>query len=362
MQDFLESKSQADLFDMLGRYRCEPPLQIRVVVVGSQEDLAALAEKRSPFPFRVRENGDLSVGQFDYESGDIRLHGSLFFCPSPRKNIYYLISVCSSVVWRRSILRLVNSLYPKLVPVFFSQQELFELLKLTKGTFAHSQLTIIGHSRKQRLRIGSRRKYETSRTRTEKPLDAVFAEANEQNYWFSSVSVEIARAADDDKRLSYLFTSATLSKYGDFSCASQFDRFLNGTINKMGEIAEKKMKFFSNRSRRSTQSSEARPISITYASPEFTSQTDTNSFVSIMRKMSGASCTVLHDNPYIHLSVVDANDGSAADLWVLKNDEILLVPQLRASEAALKRFVNYIFEEWREGSVTSTTSTDGVQP
>ncbi len=361
MQDLLDSKSQTELFDKLGHYKCQPPLQIRVVVAGSQEDLGALAEKRSPFPFRVRETSEFSVGQFDYESGDIRLHGSLFFCPSPYKNISYLISVCSAVVWHRSILRLVNSLYPKLVPVFFSQEELFELLKLTKRTFPHSELTIIGHSRKQRLRIGSRRKYETSRTRTEKPLEAVFAEADEQNYWFSSVSVDITRAADDDKQLSHLFTSATLSKYANFFCTSQFDRFLHGTVNKMGEIAEHKMKFFSNRSRRLTRAFEPRPISITYASPEFTSQTDTNNFVSIMRKMSDASCSVLHDNPYIHLSVVDANDGSAADLWVLKNDEILLVPQLRASEAALKRFVNYIFEEWREGSVTSPTS-DGIQP
>jgi hypothetical protein len=362
MQDLLESKSQTELFDKLGRYKCQPPLQIRVAVVGSQENLPALAEKQSPFPLRVREIGDLNIGQFNYESGDIRLHGSMFFCSSPHKSISYLISVCSAIVWHRSILRFVNSLYSKLVPVFFSQHELFGLLKATRGIFPHSELTIIGHSRKQRLRIGSRRKYESSRTRTEKPLEGVFAEADEQNYWFSSVSVEITRAANDDKRLPHLFTSATLSKYGNFFCTSQFDRFLDGTIDKMGGIAEQKMKFFSNRSRRSTRAFEPRPISITYPSPEFMSQTDTNNFVSIMRKMSGASCSVLHDNPYIHLSVVDTNDGSAADLWVLKNDEILLVPQLRASEAALKRFVNYIFEEWREGSVTSPTSSDGIQP
>jgi hypothetical protein len=52
--------------------------------------------------------------------------------------------------------------------------------------------------------------------------------------------------------------------------------------------------------------------------------------------------------------------GSAADLWVLKNDEILLVPQIKASEAALKKVVNYIFEEWREGSVSSPTPNDGI--
>ncbi len=197
MQDLIESKNQTELFEKLARYKCEPPLQIRVVVAGSLDSLAGLAAKRSPFPLRIREVQDFSIGQFSYDSGDVRLQGTLFFCPSPHKNISYLISVCSGIVWHRSILRLVGSLYPNLVPVFFSQQELFGLLKLTRGIFPHSELRIIGHSRKQRLRIGSRRKYESSRTRTEKTLEAVFAEAEEQNYWFSSVALEICRRADD---------------------------------------------------------------------------------------------------------------------------------------------------------------------
>jgi hypothetical protein len=131
----------------------------------------------------------------------------------------------------------------------------------------------------------------------------------------------------------------------------------------MAEKAEQKMKFFSNRSRRLTRAFAPKPISITFETPEFVSQADTNNFVAIMRKMAGVSCSVHHDNPYVHLSVVDATDGSAADLWVLKNDEVLLVPQLQASEAALKKVVNYIFEEWREGAVSSPTSVhDGIQP
>src|SRR5258708_28920176 len=360
-QDLLEAKSQTELFEKLARHRCESPFQIRVVVAGSRESLAELAPKESPFPLRVREVGDFSIGQFNYGSGDLRLQGTLFFCPSPHQHISYLISVCSGVVWHRSFLRLVTALYPKLVPVFFSQQELFNLLKQTKSIFPQSELRITGHSRKKRLTVG-RRKYESSRTRTEKPLEAVFAEADEQNYWFSSVGFEICRAADDGRQLRHLFTSATLSKYGNVFCTSEFDRFFYGTVSKMGEIAEQKMQFFSNRSRRLTRAFEPRPISITYESPEFTSQAATNSFVGVMRKMSGASCSVLHANPYVHLSVVDTNDGSAADLWVLQDNEILLVPQLRASEAALKRFVNYIFEEWREGSVTSSTSSDGIRP
>lgn len=359
MQELMECGSQSELLEKLAHYRCESPLQIRVVVAGSLEPIQNLVARESPFPVRVRAIGDYGVGQFNYSAGDLRLHGTVFFCRSPQAHITYLISICSGTVWHRSILRLIHSLYPKLVPVFFSQEELLDLLKRAKENFPETDLRIVGHTRKKRLKAGSRRKYESSRTRTEKSLEAVFAETEQQNYWFSSINFEYVSSTDG--RGGEVLSTAAISKYGTLFCTAHFDRFLYGTLNEMATLAEQKMKFFSNRSRLTLETHEPRPISITYDSPEFTSQKATDRFVGIMRKMTRTSCTVLHDNPYIHLSVVDSTDGSAADLWVLKNDEILLVPQLRASEAALKRFVNYIFEEWREGSVTSPTS-DGLQP
>lgn len=359
MRELLESKNQTELFERLARYKCEPPLQIRIVVAGSQEPVTSIAAAKSPFPLRIRNLADFSVAQFNYASADTRLQGTVFFCPSSHPHITFVISICSSAVWNRSIRRLVTSMYPKLVPIFLTQSELFGLLRQTRAAFDGAEFLVIGHSRKQSLKTGSRRPFESSRTRTEKTLETVFAEATEQNYWYSSLTFDVRRTASADKQ--QLFTTATVSKYGHVFCTSQFDRFFYGTVSKMAELAEQKMRFFSNRARRTTRAFEAKPISITFESPEFTSREDTNTFVGIMKKMTGASCSVLHANPYIHLSVVDDRDGSAADLWVLKSDEIILVPQVRASEAALKKVVNYIFEEWREGSISSSTSSDELQ-
>jgi hypothetical protein len=359
MQSPLDSKNQQELFDALAQYEGDSSTQIRVVVAGSVEPLADIAQKRTPFPLRVTRIGDFAIGQFNYTSGDLRLAGTMFFCSTTHKTINYIISVCSGTVWHRSILRFVKALYPKLVPVFLTQGELLGLLNETKATIPETDFRIVGHSRKQSLRVSRRRLYETSRTRTDKTLEAVFAEADEQNCWFSSVSFEFEQSKRANRSKVVPLVSATLSKYGHFFCSSQFDHFLYGTLAKMTDIAERKMKFFSNRSRRDTHAFKVRPIAITYNSPEFGSQKESNNFVEVMRRMEGTSCSVLHNNPYVHLSVVDSTDGSAADVWVLKNDEILLVPQIKASEAALKKVVNYIFEEWREGSVSSPPS-DGI--
>lgn len=360
VKDLLRSNSQAQLFERLARLRCEPPLQIRVLVVGSQESVDRLVRDESPFPIRMQEMNGFSAGEFAYHAGDLRLQGTIFICASQLHRVFYLISVCSSTVWQRSVLRLAHSLYPKLISVFFSQDELLKLLKDAKKLLPDATVSIVGHSRRQRLKTRGRRKYESSRTYTQKSLEAVFAEADEQNYWFRSVSFEYLRSTGDVQTDDVL-ASATLSKYGALFCTSHFDAFLYGSLNAMAQIAERKMEFFSNRSRRSSPTFEAKPISITYETAEFNSLTDTKNFVGIVRHMPGVSCSVLHDNPYVHLSLVDSRDGSGAELWVFKNDEIVLVPQLKASEASLKKFVNYIFEEWREGSVTSPTSGHALQ-
>ena len=355
-----QSSSQEQLLERLSQLRLEPPLQIRVLVVGSQESVYRLVRDESPFPIRIHEAHGFAVGEFGYNAGDVRLQGTIFICGSSFHRVSYIITICSSTVWQRSILRLAHSLYPKLISVFFSQEELLTLLKQAKKLLPDAEIRIIGHSRRKRLRSGSHRKYESSRTFTEKPLEAVFTEADEQNYWFRSVSFEYRKKVNNVVT-DEILAAATLSKYGALFCTSHFESFQYGTLNEMAQIAERKMEFFSNRSRRSSPRFEAKPISISYETAEFKSLTDTKNFVGIMRRMPGVSCSVLHANPYVHISLVDSTDGSGAELWVFKNDEIVLVPQLKASEASLKKFVNYIFEEWREGSVASPASAHALQ-
>jgi hypothetical protein len=360
VKDLLKAKSDQELFALLARMPYHPPMQVRVLVVGSERPIQQLAAHKSPFPLRLHEGHGFSVGDFSYHAGDLRLSGEMFFCPSPVQKISYIVSICSSTVWQRSILRFAHALYPELVTVFFSQQELIRLLRQAEKIVPNARLQVVSYSQRRGLRTGRRRTYESSRTHTDRSLEAVLSEIEEQNSWFRSVTFEYLPAAGRENYAEGMFGSATLSKYGSLFCSAHFDRFLYGTLKEMSTIAEKKMEFFSNRSRRFAPSFGARPISISYETPEFNSSVDTKSFVRIVRKMPGVSCAVLHDNPYVHMSIVDSVDGSAADLWVLKNDEILLVPQLKASEAALKKFVNYIFEEWREGSVSSPTSADAL--
>jgi len=70
-----------------------------------------------------------------------------------------------------------------------------------------------------------------------------------------------------------------------------------------------------------------------------------------MRKLPSSSVSILHGNPYVHLSILDYKDGSVFDIWVLSPDVITIVPQMKGTVAAIKRVINYIFDSYAEGQI-----------
>jgi hypothetical protein len=145
---------------------------------------------------------------------------------------------------------------------------------------------------------------------------------------------------------------AKLSKYGYFRCNQDFDLFERTVIRDLVRISAQRLKFFSNRDRLSTKNHAPSPVQIEYDFEAFKTPEQAKRLVDAMRRFKHGTCTLLHANPYVHLSVVDNIDFSSADLWVLSKNEILLVPEITASDVALRRIVNHIFENFREGKIS----------
>ena len=71
----------------------------------------------------------------------------------------------------------------------------------------------------------------------------------------------------------------------------------------------------------------------------------------VLSEFPKSSHTVYHGNPYLHASLVDYCDGSSYDLWVLSEDRLIIVPQLKASFGSISRFCEHIFRKFREGNI-----------
>ncbi|MFB6187774.1 MAG: hypothetical protein ABEI86_13030, partial [Halobacteriaceae archaeon] len=67
--------------------------------------------------------------------------------------------------------------------------------------------------------------------------------------------------------------------------------------------------------------------------------------VDTLKGISNSSLTVYHDNPYLHASVLDFEDGSTVDVFLTSDEEIALVPGFRTSKRTLSRICEDVVEE-----------------
>jgi hypothetical protein len=347
------------LVDRLQNTRLRDREMIQVVVLGSNRDMPLYFQsKNAPSGMRHIESSE-SISHFQYQrkfGRDSRrsVSGEFLLIRTASTTMYLLVCVSTPSFWRNGILPLTESLYPKASCPFLTQGELHSLLKDVQNEISPERIRILEFSSKKRLGGTSRKRFQSVREWTDMELEAAFGEARERNDWFRSVFFDII--AEKDGRLLSTGVQGKLSKYSYFACNARFELFERILLRKMVQLGAERLKFFSNRDRQNTKAHVANPLQIAYSQDIFKSKDQTKRLIAAMQKFRYGTCTILHANPYVHLTMVDNKDFSSADLWVLSQDEILLVPQIRSSAVALKRIVNHIFENFREGKISEYKS------
>ncbi len=255
---------------------------------------------------------------------------------------------------RHALEPLFASLYPKVVVPFLAQDELHRVVKAIQRRGQPDTLRISEYSAKRRIK-SPRRRFESVRDWTDVEPDTAFEEARERKVWFSSLRFQLLHRAGEE-RTRWSGSRYKLSKYGAVSCDGGFELVTATVLPMLAQITSDRVQFFSNRERSPQTAQGLHPIEIAYDKPLLTSSTDLKRLLESLRRFPQGTCTVLHANPYLHATVVDDLDFSTADIWVLSERSILIVPQLRASHGALKRLVNHIFENFGEGHIGEATN------
>lgn len=260
---------------------------------------------------------------------------------------YLLISDYKPALFKALMLRLVNHNYPLLSRVFLRHSELFQLFGSLKE--AEHIETIV-----RRALFYSRIENDVQEKDlkwTRRPFEEVFQRINEQNGWIRKIDFKSYQMRDDtnetykEKKLEGAISSdfhfVMRGNFGIFN-----DYFLTPAIG----IANERFGYLKSRSD-SAGERLPEPIVIKFDEPVFREVGWTEKFIDIMADLKNASVTQYHINPYIHVSVVDYQDGSSYGIWVVSDDEINLVPQVRASVASMNRLLNHIYERISEGEV-----------
>jgi hypothetical protein len=344
---------------MVRDLRLRPREYLHIVVIGSRENLPSSFESAPSIPgLHV-----LQIGQFgaflSYARtvAGRRLSGEFVVLPTQFPQIYLLMFVATRTYWRRALSLLIESLYPKVAPPFLTQLELYELLKQVR-TKHEGDVRVLELTAKRRLRGESRKRFESIREWTDESVESAFREARQSNQWFRSVTFEIVRR--DANGFQSISSQGIISKYGYFACNGDFDLYTEVVVNNLIRMGSSRLEFFRNRDRINTANHTPRPITIDYDGDFLSRVEDIRKLSQALRRFKYGSCTVLHSNPYFHVSVVDNKDYSTAEVWVLSPRRVLIVPQVRASEIALKRLVNHIFENFREGTISADEKTTRI--
>jgi hypothetical protein len=177
-------------------------------------------------------------------------------------------------------------------------------------------------------------------------LDEAFDFVHRNNGWFQSIEFEV-------KKSDRIAATISVTRQGIVKATGLLNRAYSVFTMSVCKTIHENITLFSRRARLARQDLSTSPLVIEFDTDQFGEVEENKRLIQAMRKMRTTSVSVLHGNPYLHLSLLDYLDGSAFDLWVLDDRRIILVPQMKASVAAIKRLVNHIFDDYAEGRLSS---------
>ena len=269
-------------------------------------------------------------------------------------NVYVLLTLEDSRTFA-SLRAAIEGAFPTVITTFITHRRLERLMESFQSQNNLSRLVIKRAS--CRLRLPAREKAGSRRVMPvvswpQMDLREAFDWLREHDGWFQSLEFD----AWQDHRL---LASVSFSRQGITRATGLFSKVSAGFVDPVCKTIDENVRFFGQRARRDRDDLSVRPVVIDFESDDIASAEDRQLFVQAMRSFPAASVSVLHGNPYVHLSILDYYDGSLFDVWVLSGSEICIVPQMKGSVAASKRLVRHIFDEYAEGSLREYSGGQG---
>ncbi|MGI8835117.1 MAG: hypothetical protein ACR2H4_00575 [Pyrinomonadaceae bacterium] len=269
------------------------------------------------------------------------------------QNVFVALTIEPTDFYHRALLPFLSSLYPKVMMTFITHKKLRRLLEQFQSKGNYSALVITRAS--QRLRYEERERGHHTIPVVSWPsitLGEAFDWVYEQNGWFESISFDV-------RQRFLTLANITLTRKGIIRANALFADAYKSFLKPVSKTIHDNLELFSHRSRLEREDRSPRPLVIDFEAGQFRDVEENGRFIQAMRRLKTASVSVLHGNPYIQLSVIDYFDGSVFDVWVLDEHQIVIVPQLKGSVAAIKRLINHVFDDYAEGQL-SNYSADRV--
>ena len=297
----------------------------------------------------VRKTSEVMLFQISYNAGPTkpgqREHGKFYVYRHPVNSaVYVALTIEKGEFVKEQLVPMLRALYPRVNMTFISHKKLREILNAFKTKSGFSDITVTRTSHRSRLTGESGEKVVPLVSWPGTNMDRVFQWVHENNGWLNNL--EFLSRRDSGAQAKMSFTRQGIVRTDGF-----VPIIISAFVDPVAKLISNNLAMFSGRSRNESAELAVKPLAIQFASDQFEKVAENANFIKAMRRLKTASVSVIHGNPYLHLSVIDYLDGSTFDLWVLKSNELVIAPQLCGSYGAIKRLINHVFDTYAEGDI-----------
>jgi hypothetical protein len=339
--------------------------KITCQVVTSKFDIVELlnSNKDREFSITERKTGEdihfFSIQRKLRRDSEI-ISGNILVIKYSLPNVYIIVTHENTKFIHKCLFRLLDSYYPKVSRMSMDSKYIYEILKKLNSTLENKNIRVLKVIKKGWVKSEfAKKKIESDIKWTDLSFDEVFQALSESEEWIKSIDFAISRRRN--KEPSYLednqsfFTGYSdnyrISREGLFKCNQNFAQMYAIIIEELAKKASFNFELFNNRNRNKEEKFDPKPLLIQFDFDIFRDKIENKRLMNVLNKIAYSSLSVFHGNPYFNATYVDYRDGSSYDLWVLSNDCITIVPQMRSTPASLDRLCESIFTGFREGVI-----------
>jgi len=333
--------------------------EIRILILSSKYDIVDVMESRSfkTFNYKKQKLGEdiYSFKLFKKFRGRKKVRESNFIIfKHSNPFIYILITHEKYGVFHYDIISFINKFYPKIARTYIDSQYMKKIFQNLEKKIEDVSIRITRVSTQSRITNKEARKhYATDIKWTDISYEEMFQSVEENDEWIKSIYFTFIGTDGliSTKKINLADVNCQISRTGVFKCNKQLLFFYDTIVKDIIDKAIDDLNLLNDRQRKKEEKFKPKPIVIEYKIDLFKDSNQNKRLIEVLQGIPYSSLSVSHSNPYLNCSFVDFKDGSSYDIWILSNNEITIIPQIRSTYASLERLSHHIFIGLREGVI-----------
>ncbi len=265
------------------------------------------------------------------------------------KDELYIMSSGDAEFFNRTVLQILQKLYPKVLFAFIHSNGIYEILSDFE-TAQNIQLKYKSAIKKQLFGFSPKteREWEVYKKNRDYPtFREAFQEAKNNDLWIDNIKIFHGSNAQRPSIQFSIYRKGLVSMD-----KGVFDILFTNVIYPIMKRSKERREQFSHRSREEQPDKKPKPIIVKFRKNVFEKKETREEFSKILEKYTHCNYSIMHSgNSHVYLSILDKNDNSSFSVRTYGTDSLLLIPQIKTTSLALMRFSEFLTSSFYEGVI-----------